>query len=65
MIDLFKSTSQRVILKYAPWSVFDVPDRFMDLEMIIMATINSLRFIPPDHPKAQEVCERAVEKYPS
>ena len=52
-------------LKKAPWLLFDVPDRFMDLGMLMMATIYPLRYIPPDHPKAQEVCERTVGKCPS
>ena len=47
-------------IKKAPWLVFDVQNCFVDLEMII--TIHLLRLIPPDHPRVQEVCEKAVEK---
>ena len=44
--------------------IVQCPDHFMDLGMIIRAIMHPLRFIPPDHPKTQEVCERAVEKWP-
>ena len=48
-----------------PWLLHDVQYRFRDLRMIIRATIHPLRFIPSDHPRAQGVCERVVEKDPS
>ena len=48
-----------------PWLLYDVPYRFRDLGMVIRATIHPLRVIPPNHPRAQEVCERVVEKDPS
>ena len=53
------------VIEKAPWLLFDVSDHFVDQRMIIMATMHPLTFIPPDHPKAQEVCERVVEKHPS
>ena len=48
-----------------PWLLYDVPYRFRDLGMVIRATIHPLRVISPNHPRAQEVCERVVEKDPS
>ena len=48
-------------LKKRQWLLFDVPDYFSNLRMSIRA-IHPLRFIPPDHPKANGACEKAVEK---
>ena len=50
-------------IEKAPWLLFDVPNRFRNLRMSIRA-VHPLRFIPPDHPKAQGVREKYVEKDP-
>ena len=43
--------------------MLDVPDRFRNLRIIIRA-MDTLRFIPPGHPKTHGVSEKAVEKDP-